>query len=62
MAGWLESAVDKVLLLLIRLNSIFLVSFIALIIVIVRVLMLNLIVLAPINDLAPIVALFIRLL
>ena len=62
MAGWLERAVDKVLLLLIRLNSIFLVSFIALIIVIVRVLMLNLSVLALINDLTPIVALFIRLL
>ena len=62
MAGWLERAVDKVLLLLIRLNSIFLVSFIALIIVIVRVLMLNLSVLTPINDLTPIVALFIRLL
>ena len=53
---------DKVLLLLIRLNSIFLVSFIALIIVIVRVLMLNLSVLALINDLTPIVALFVRLL
>ena len=62
MAGWLERAVDKVLLLLIRLNSIFLVSFIALIIVIVRVLMLNLSVLALINDLTPIVALFVRLL
>ena len=62
MAGWLERAVDKVLLLLIRLNSIFLVRFIALIIVIVRVLMLNLSVLALINDLTPIVALFVRLL
>ena len=62
MAGWLERAVDKVLLLLIRLNSIFLVRFIALIIVIVRVLMLNFSVLAPINDLTSIVALFVRLL
>ena len=62
MAGWLKRAVDKVLLLLIRLNSIFLVRFIALIIVIVRVLMLNFSVLAPINDLTSIVALFVRLL
>ena len=53
---------NKVLLLLIRLNSIFLVWFIALIIVIVRVLMLNLSVLAPFYDFTPIVAFFIRLL
>ena len=46
MAGWLKRAVDKIIFLLCGFNTIFLVRLIALIIIIVRILMLNLSVLA----------------